>query len=150
MKQHLFAAVAAVVAIAVLGFPGPSAEAREESCTELAENTASALVDQYCEAVKDADADRVVILPAPKFNAPVYMAPTAEGYSGKLQRQCTRTHSLICKQRMADMVGDDRRCVRLLHEGFDFEIKDEFGGAPIRTDSLSYYKTLQLEGCHLH
>jgi hypothetical protein len=146
MKQHVFAAAAAIV----LGLLGHSSDAKAESCTELANNTARALVQQYCEDVKDAHADQVVIMPPPVEADVVFMQPGARGFSVELGRKCTRTHSLICKQRMADLVGRDQQCNQLLHQSFSFDIKDEFTGTSQSTDSMSYYQTLQLDGCRLH
>lgn len=149
MKQHVYAAAAALV----LGLVGLSSNVKAESCAELAENTARALVQQYCKEVKDAEADQLVILP-PEYIGPSYSAPTyprgEAGVSSGRFLQCTRTHSLTCKQRMADMIGNDKHCNRLLYREFSFDIKDEFKRTSEYTDSMSYYKTLQLEGCHLH
>lgn len=146
MKQHVYAAAAAIV----LGLLGLSSDVKAASCTDLANDTARALVVQYCEEVKDAYVDQLVILPPRLGAGSGHMGEEAAMVSEQMERQCTRTHSLICKQRMADLVGKDKQCSQLLHKGFSFQIKDEFTGTSESTDSMSYYKTLQLEGCRLH
>jgi hypothetical protein len=139
MKQHVYVAAAALV-VGILGI-GSDVTA-EETCTEIARDTARLLAQQYCETVKDAYADQVVIEPG--FSAEL------QDSSGRLESECTRTHSLICKQRMADLVNKDSECRRLYKKGFDFELKDEFTGDTESTDSKSYYAQLQREGCKLH
>ncbi|WP_437738588.1 hypothetical protein [Sorangium sp. So ce1335] len=135
MKPSLFAAST----VAVLGVLSIGADARAQSCSETALDTARALATQYCETVKDADVDRVVIRPALEMKAVMTLLPA-----------CTRTHSLICKQHMASLVSQDPWCVHLYEEEFYFTFKDEFTGSELNTSSQYLYDQLQWEGCKLH
>lgn len=135
-------------AVIVFGILGITSDVTAETCTEIAHTTARLLAEQYCEEVKDAYADQVVITPG--GGEETVVGPSAVGPSERLERECTRTHSLICKTRMAELVGKDKECRRLYNKGFNFELKDEFTEHTEPTDSKSYYRRLQLEGCKLH
>ncbi|WP_437534066.1 hypothetical protein WME79_08205 [Sorangium sp. So ce726] len=133
MTRILLAASAA----AALGVLSLSADTMAQSCSQTALDTARALAQQYCETVKDADVDRLVIRP---FTALAFRMPM----------ECTRTHSLICKQHMANLVSSDSWCSRLYREAFNFTMKDGFTGKEEPQNSQNYYHQLQLEGCRLH
>ena len=134
----------AISGIVILGTLGVGSDVEAQNCTRLAETTARALANQYCEIVKDADADRLVI--EPHSGGP----GSGERAIEILVPECTRTHSLICKDRMATLVGEDEYCKRLYDEGFNFQFKDDFTGEVRASNSRTLYGTLQRAGCRLH
>jgi hypothetical protein len=137
MKPHVLISAAAIVT-GVLSL-GAAVEA-DETCTQMARSTARLLARQYCETIKDAYADQIVFRPMPG---------EADGGRGFPEPspapRCTRTHTLICKRLMDELVTQDRQCTRLYHRSFSFRFDDG-----TRSDSRSYYEELQRDGCKLH